>query len=107
MVRGRDIRINKEEAHLYKIRDASEKLMMVVGTAQLLVIPQGSCIQYRARAIVTSSMTCLCGLLGFPDMVALGLISGNWVTKDHACKAKVADALSRLPMGPDGECDVG
>ena len=63
--------------------------MTVVGTFQLQVIPQGSCIKYRLRAIVTSSMTCSIGLLGFPDLVALGLISREWVTKDHLCKAKV------------------
>ena len=77
MVLARGIEVNRAEAHLYKIRDASEKLMVVVGTIQLLVIPQGSCIQYRLCAIVTSSMTCSRGLLGFPDLVALGLISGN------------------------------
>ena len=80
-----------------KIRDASEKLMVIVGTVQLLVIPQGTCIQYRLCVIVTISMTCSRGLLGFPILVSLGLISGNWVTKDHPCKAKVTVGALGLP----------
>ena len=80
MLKGTNIKINTSDAHLYKIRNASEQPMDVAGTVQLIVIPQGSCIQYKLRAIVTSSMTCSRGLLGFPEMVALGLISGNWVT---------------------------
>ena len=48
-------------------------------------------------AIFTSSMTCSRGLLGFPDLVALGLISREWVTKDHLCKAKVTVGALGLP----------
>ena len=77
LVLSRGIEINRAEKHLYKIRDASEKLITVVGTVQLNVIPQGSCVKYRLRAIVISSMTCSRGLLGFPDLVALGLIGGS------------------------------
>merc|ERR1711867_8023 len=82
---------------MYRIRDASEKLMTVVGTVQLEVIPQGSCVKYTLRAIVTSSMSCIRGLLGFPDLVSLGLISGEWVTKDHICKARVMVGALGLP----------
>ena len=42
-------------------------------------------------------MTYIRGLLAFPDLVALGLISGEWVTKDHLCKAKVMVGALGLP----------
>ena len=45
LVLSRGIEINRAEKHLYKIRDASEKLMTVVVIVQLQVISQGSCVK--------------------------------------------------------------
>ena len=44
VARERRKRINKSEAHMYKIRDASEQNMVVIGTVKLMVIPKGSCV---------------------------------------------------------------
>ena len=90
LIKDLKIEINTKETHLYKIRDASEKQMAVSGTVKLQVIQQGSCTQYTLRAIVTSSMMCKRGLLGYPDMGALGMLKGSFpIVTTHECTAKV------------------
>ena len=46
---------------------------------------------------MTSSMICSRVLLGFPDMVALGLISWTWVIKGYGCTTKVNVGAIGLP----------
>ena len=64
--------------------------MDVSGTVMLQVIPEGSCKQYTLRAVVTRSMTCKRGLLGYSDMVALGMIKESFpLLTNHECTTLV------------------
>merc|ERR1711942_467018 len=86
LVKNLNIFINTEEKDLYHLTDASEKVMTVIGTTKMEVIPEGTCRQYTLRAVVTDSMTSKRGLLGDTDMKALGMLHSSFpVLKDHEC----------------------
>ena len=63
----RKMKIYYSERGLYRLKDASNHLMNVVGTVKLYTVPQGTCESFILRAIVTDSMIGNRGLLGYPD----------------------------------------
>ena len=70
----KNMNIDRTEAHLYCLRDASRRLMTVVGTVCVEVVAKGTCEPYLLRAVVTSSMRGHIGLLGYQDLLKLGMI---------------------------------
>ena len=84
----RQMHINKGEAHLYCLRDASGHLMNVVWTVCFDVVARGTCEPYKLRAFVTSSMKGTTDLLGYTDLLHLGMIPDYFpLINTHCCMA--------------------
>ena len=93
----KSMKINCNESHLYRIRDASRNLMSIIGTVKLYTVPKGTCEAYCLQAIITDSMSGVKGLLGYPDMLKLSMLPNKFPMVDtHHCKAMMKEG--RFPV---------
>ena len=60
--------------------------MTVLGNVKLHIVPKGTCDSFCLRAIVPDSIRGSKGLLGYPDMVRLGMLPQHFpLVITHSC----------------------